>query len=251
MAPFIMVAPNGARRSKADHPALPVTIAQTVATAAACHAAGADALHLHVRDGAGRHTLDAGLYREALAELSTVVPAMRVQITTEAAGVFEPQAQLDCLRAVQPGWASVAPREIARDIDLAPRLYALCADQGTELQHILYDTADIARLKDWQARGIVRPDQTSVIFVLGRYASGQISAPEDLAPFLAAAPRTPRWMACAFGPAEHDCLIQAASQGGALRVGFENSLTDARGIPHTDNAASVATLVRSLQGPAK
>ena len=34
--PSLMVAPNGARRSKSDHPALPVTLPEIVATARAC-----------------------------------------------------------------------------------------------------------------------------------------------------------------------------------------------------------------------
>ena len=53
--PLIMAAPNGTRRVKADHPAIPITIFETVATAMACRAAGADALHLHVRDASGHH----------------------------------------------------------------------------------------------------------------------------------------------------------------------------------------------------
>ncbi|MEZ5797975.1 MAG: 3-keto-5-aminohexanoate cleavage protein [Paracoccaceae bacterium] len=246
--PRIMVAPNGARRGKADHPAVPLSIAETLATAVACRAAGADALHLHVRDGTGAHVLDAGLYREALRELAGAVPGMRVQITTEAAGIFGPQAQYDCLREVAPGWASVAVREIARDPGLAPRLYALCADQGTEVQHILYDSADAGLLRDWQARGIVRPGQGAALFVLGRYAAGQVSAPADLAPFRAALPDARGWMACAFGPGEHACLVEAARQGGAVRVGFENSLVAADGTPYADNAASVAALCAALQG---
>ena len=48
--PKIMVAPNGARLGKADHPALPVTIAEIVACAAACWHAGAGGIHAHVRD---------------------------------------------------------------------------------------------------------------------------------------------------------------------------------------------------------
>ena len=55
----LMVAPNGARKSSADHPGLPITVDAIAAEAAACREAGAQALHLHVRDDAGRHTLDA------------------------------------------------------------------------------------------------------------------------------------------------------------------------------------------------
>jgi uncharacterized protein (DUF849 family) len=48
--PAVMVAPNGARLGKAEHPALPVTIAEIVATARACHTAGAGAINAHLRD---------------------------------------------------------------------------------------------------------------------------------------------------------------------------------------------------------
>ena len=34
--PKLMVAPNGARRTKQDHPAIPVTLEQTIETAKKC-----------------------------------------------------------------------------------------------------------------------------------------------------------------------------------------------------------------------
>ena len=243
--PFIMVAPNGARRGKADHPALPLTTAEILDTARACQAAGADALHLHVRDDQGAHSLDAGRYREALEALAEI--PLRIQITTEAVGVYDVCAQLACLEQVQPGWASISVREIARDPALAPRVYATCAELGCEVQHILYDTDDVALLQRWQAEGVVRTGQDSVLFVLGRYAAGQQSTPAELDPFLTALPDAPDWMLCAFGPHEHACLAQAAQRGGALRVGFENSLVGADGTPHRDNAASVAALRALLE----
>lgn len=243
--PLIMVAPNGARRGKSDHPALPVTIAETVETAAACFAAGAQALHLHIRNDAGAHSLDPGRYGEALAEMARTLPGMRVQITTESAGIFGVAQQFDCLARLKPRWASVSVREIARDPDLAPRLYATCADNGTEVQHILYDAEDAALLARWQADGTVRAGQDSTILVLGRYATGQKATPADLVPLLAAKPAG-RWMLCAFGPAEHACLLDAARQGGDLRVGFENNLQHTDGTALRDNAESVALLVEEL-----
>ena len=48
----LMIAPNGARRTTADHPALPVTAAGLAGTARACQREGATAIHLHVRDDA-------------------------------------------------------------------------------------------------------------------------------------------------------------------------------------------------------
>jgi len=242
-----MVAPNGARRGKSDHPLLPVTLPEIIDTARACHEAGADALHLHVRDDDGAHSLDAGRYREALSELKAQVPGMRTQITTESAGMFDVAAQQACLRDVQPEWASISIREMARDPNLAWRVYDLCAEQGTDVQHILYDTDDASLLRDWQERSIIRSSQTSTIFVLGRYSTAHHASPDDIARFRAALPEVANWMVCAFGPQEHACLVAAAEQGGNLRVGFENSFTAADGTVHTDNAASVAILSKMLK----
>ena len=56
LLPYMMLAPNGARRGRADHPNLPVSIGETVAATQAAVLAGADGLHLHVRDAAGEHS---------------------------------------------------------------------------------------------------------------------------------------------------------------------------------------------------
>ena len=244
--PLIMVAPNGARRTQADHPALPVSLAETIATARACHRAGADALHLHIRDDTGGHSLDPGRYREALSELARTLPNMTVQITTESANIYDVPAQLRTLTQVAPKWASVSIREIARAPDLADAVYGACAHNDTRVQHILYDANDAALLRDWQSRGIVRADQGDVILVLGRYATGQTSAPQEVAALRDTIPQRANWMLCAFGATEHACLLRAAQLGGDIRVGFENSLYAADGTLHPDNAASVATLIARL-----
>lgn len=245
--PFILSAPNGAHRGKADHPALPVTIAETIATASACARAGADGLHLHIRDDNGQHSIDPGRYREALEALADATPDLRLQITTEAGGLFDVATQLTTLTQVRPDWASISVREINRTPELAEQVYGTCAHNGTEVQHILYNAEDAALLKRWQAEGTVGPEQDSVLLVLGRYSAGQNSSADDLPAFLQALPPVSRWMLCAFGPQEHACLAAAAGLGGDVRVGFENSLLSANGTPHHDNAASVAELVATLE----
>ena len=65
--PKLMVSPNGSRKMKKDHPAVPLSISEIVNTAKNCYTAGAEAMHFHVRDKNGLHVLDSGLYKEALA----------------------------------------------------------------------------------------------------------------------------------------------------------------------------------------
>ncbi|WP_417838642.1 3-keto-5-aminohexanoate cleavage protein [Tritonibacter scottomollicae] len=240
----MMVAPNGARRGKGDHPALPVTTAEIAETARACHVLGAQALHLHVRDGEGVHSLDAGRYRAAIAAVAESAPTMGVQITTESAGLFDVPAQLACLEALRPAAASVSVREMARDAGLAARVYALCAEAGTEVQHILYSPACVAQLKAWYKDGTVPLKMRDAILVLGQYATGQPGRPAMLPAFLKEiAPLQLRWTLCAFGPEEHACLLAAITAGGQVRIGFENSLGAQDAAPWADNAASVAAFL--------
>jgi 3-keto-5-aminohexanoate cleavage enzyme len=90
MIPLVVaVAPNGARRTKVDHPLLPLTPAEIAREAELCAAAGASVLHLHVRAADGRHTLDPDLYRSAVeAVRRTIGDRMVIQITTEAVGRY-------------------------------------------------------------------------------------------------------------------------------------------------------------------
>lgn len=245
--PRVMVAPNGARRGKADHPALPVTITETVATAAACHAAGAGALHAHVRDARGAHSLDPGLYAELLAEMARAVPAMPVQITTEAAGVYAPPAQR-ALLALRPEGLSAALREILADDDhaAARAFYHGAAEAGVAVQHILYTPEEVDRLAAEQARGTLPAGAVQLLFVLGRYSPGEVSQPADLSPYLARLAATELaadWALCAFGPAETACLLHGLGLGGKARVGFENNFRNADGRVAADNAARVAEIV--------
>lgn len=242
--PRIMVAPNGARRTKADHPALPMTIAEIVETARQCHVAGADGLHAHVRDAAGKHVLDAGLYRELMAEMAVAVPQMAVQITTEAVGAYSPEEQRTLVPEVNPKMVSIALREMLVDDEQSKTtaFYHWAKDAEISVQHILYDLSDIETLSHQLCKGFIPREDLQALLVLGRYTTSQISDPNDLPPLAnalkAAAPKVD-WAACAFGQNETACLQPAFNLGGKARVGFENNLLHRNGEVAADNAARV------------
>lgn len=239
----LMVAPNGARLTRADHPALPITPAQLAETARACADAGATALHLHVRDGAGQHSLDATHYAEAITAIAALTP-LPVQITTEAAGVFDVATQIACLRDAPARDASVALREVERDPALQVKAYRTAEEAGKDVQHILYNAADVAELIRLMEARVITAGSRRALFVLGRYSADQQSTPKDLQPFLSAMGTVPlSWSVCAFGRREHDCLMAALELGGQVRLGFENNRHAPDGTPYADNAASVAAFV--------
>ncbi len=247
----VTVAPNGAHRTKADHPALPITTAEIAQTAQACFEAGATGIHLHVRDNAGQHSLDAGRYREVIAAITAQAPAMEIQVTTEAAGLYSVAAQFTCLQQLVPKAASVSIREMMRDVQVATRLYAFAAEAGIKLQHILYSAKDLAQLQAWFDDGCIPAQMRSVIFVLGQYQPPVLATPDDLTPFLVTAKGMHLdWSICAFGRHELACAAQAQKLGGSIRIGFENNLELPDGTPARDNAQliSLATMHRKSLG---
>lgn len=255
MLPRLMVAPNGARLGKADHPALPITLPEIVETARACHAAGADGLHLHLRDGAGKHILDAGLYREAVSELAHALPEMAVQITTEAVGLYHAAHQRDVALNAGASLVSASIREIMTDTDRATahRFFHQCHEARIALQFILYDMSDLALLKSVLPPEMFSAPALQIIYVLGRYSTNRDSTPEDLRPFLDwmdTADWRPDWAVCAFGRGETACLQRAYEHGGKLRVGFENSLWSADGTIARDNAQRVREVAALTTGQA-
>lgn len=244
---ILMAAPNGARRTKKDHPALPMTPDEIAVAAAACLDAGAVLLHLHVRDRNGVHTLDPDAYRAATEAIRRAVgDRMIVQVTTEAVGMFSPAEQIASVRAVRPEAVSVAICELAATADQeadAAAFFAWLHGEGVMTQYILYSVDDIRRFTDLRRRGLIPEDRPSVIYPLGRYTAGQVSAPADLLPFLAAKEAdndNSVWTVCAFGPREGACAVAAAALGGHVRVGFENNLRLGDGSIAPDNAALLA-----------
>jgi 3-keto-5-aminohexanoate cleavage enzyme len=248
----LAVAPTGGRRSKEDHPALPVTAAELVAEAPLWRDAGASVLHLHVRDAGGAHTLSADAYKEAIKALRTAIGnAMLIQMTTEAVGRFAPVEQMAAVRAVRPDAVSLALRELAPEDDDKKSFADFVAWMLRERiapQIILYDRPDVDRLLRWAREGVVDPSAISVLYVLGRYTVNQTSNPVDLLAFLGVEELPFRdWMMCAFGPNELRCAALAALLGGHVRVGFENNMHLAGGKLAARNADLVAQTAETLR----
>jgi uncharacterized protein (DUF849 family) len=252
MTPLVvMVAPNGARRTKADHAELPITPAEIAREAARCAEAGASVLHVHVRDSDGRHSLDAGRYRAAIQTVQKALGERRViQITTEAVGRHTPAEQMQVVRELRPEAVSLALAELIPDdaaIGEAAAFLAWLQRERIAPQYILYSPHEVTRFHDLRRRGVIPQHRPLALFVLGRYAERTEAQPQDVLPFLAAYDADCPWSLCAFGPREGACVLTAAGLGGHVRVGFENNLWLADG----RLAASNADLVEQIAAGAR
>jgi len=215
----LAVAPNGARKTQADHPAVPISPAELAAAAASAQAAGAAMIHLHVRDAELKHSIDVGAYREATAAVREAVgERMVIQVTSEAVGIFTPQQQMAMVRELQPEAVSLAVREVIPEggEEEAGEFLAWLVGAGILPQYILYAPEDVGRFGKLQDAGVIPPGPACLLFVLGRYTPGQRSVPNDLLPYLTLIGDWPEaaklpWAICAFGPKETACVTAAAT----------------------------------------
>ncbi len=242
---IIIAAPNGARRNRRDHPALPITAAELADCAESLAAEGVSVLHLHVRGESGEHTLDANRYRLAIDAIRRRVGAgLILQMTTEAVGLYSRQQQMAAVRELRPEAVSLALRELCPDAAAeteAAEFFRWLGAENIWPQYILFSAADVRRFDTLRRRGIFSDDRPSCLLVLGRYAANLEGRPDELRAMLDAVDcRQFPWAACCFGRHENAALLAAAAEGGHVRIGFENNLVLCDGTQARDNAELIA-----------
>lgn len=249
--PFISVAPNGARKTQADLPQIPITPEELAEEAWRCAEAGAHLFHLHVRDDNQKHSLDPQRYQAALKAIRDKVGnRLILQVTTEAVGMYTPAEQMATVKALVPEAVSMGIRELVPDEaskSEAQAFFTWLGQQPTQVQFICYSADDLQYLNDVYQEGII-PKPSFVLFVLGT-KTGVWGKPENLHPFLdklKTLPFTFDWAVCAFGGDELACMLEAVKHGGHVRIGFENNhlLADGTVAPH--NAALIEQFKKHL-----
>lgn len=252
---IITVAPNGARKTKQDHPRLPIEPVELAEEALNCMEAGAAMIHLHVRNENGAHSIDVGRYKEAIAAIrDTCGDKILIQATTEAVGIYSPQEQMAMVRELKPESASLAIKELIPhgEEETAREFFHDIVTDGILPHYILYSEADLLRFQELVDKGVIPDANAFLLFVLGRYSEGQTSHPGDLLPFLNVLRKGIPWSVCAFGAMEHATVSAAIALGGHVRVGFENNFLLKNGEVAKSNAdlvKQVADVCRAIGRP--
>jgi len=222
----IMVAPNGARLLRDEHEELPLKKEQIVHTAKCCEQAGAQAIHLHVRDNEFKHILDVKRYKETTEAIRKECSQdFVIQATTESVGRYQPEEMITLIKELKPQATSVAIKELMPLVDNTVELkaardfYKFARTENIGVQHILYSSEDLRRFHKLLEQEIITGDKHSILFVLGRYAKNQKSEASDLIPYLQTLKELKldnkvHWMLCAFGQMEIPSLVSSAVLGG-------------------------------------
>ncbi len=146
---------NGVR-SRREHPALPVSPAELATDVAAVAAAGAGAVHLHVKDDDGADTFDGPRLAQVLTSVRAGCPGVPIGVTTGAWALPDPGARVAAIRSwtLVPDFASVNWHEEGAD-DVARALL----ERGIDVEAGLWHADAVA---SWQAS----PHRTRCLRVL-------------------------------------------------------------------------------------
>ncbi|MCU0300301.1 MAG: 3-keto-5-aminohexanoate cleavage protein [Candidatus Nanopelagicales bacterium] len=246
---LITVAPTGAESQQDANPALPVTLDELVVAARECQAAGASMVHIHIRDEAGRPTLDPGRLRETVAAIREATELI-VQLSTGGAVTDPFEARLAVLDAA-PDACSLTTGTVnfGDDVFHNPWPFVVELYQRTQALGILPEfelfelghVVALRRLLDEYgppAGGHVHCD-----FVLG-VPGGMPGTTPALVAGVAMLPDGATWSATGIGRTSVPVMLAALSMGGHLRVGMEDTLTYAPKRPVRDNAELVERAAR-------
>jgi uncharacterized protein (DUF849 family) len=256
---LITVAPTGAELAKSDFPQLPTTLEELVETAKSCEAAGAAMIHLHIRDAEHRPTLDHG-YLSAAVQALREQTSLVVQLST-GGSVRDPLEQRLTVLDAEPDSCSLTcgTTNFGDDVFLNPwgfmsDLYVQAQEREVVPEFELFDLGHVASLSRLLDRhGLPFGGRVHVDFVTG-VPGGMPGTPAALLAGVAMLPpEVTSWSATGIGRAHLPVAAAALAAGGHLRVGMEDNVVFARGVPVEHNQQLVeraAHLADVMQRPA-
>ena len=220
---LLTVAPNGARKTKADLPIIPLTAEEIGKDARACQQAGASMIHLHVRNAKGEHSLDSALYKAAIEQIQAQTEeSLFIQVTSEAVGKYSPDEQFEMIHQLKPQGVSIGLREIKHADELEINAhFNWMRDNDVFPQLILYNQHDLQLYKRWLEEGVLVGNAYPLLFVIGKHQVEGVFDKSVLQDKLEMSASS--WMVCAFGTQEYSVGKLATKLGGHVRLGFENN----------------------------
>lgn len=244
---IICVAITGSLPTKANNPAVPITIAEQVESTQAAFEMGASIAHCHVRDDAGLPTSDPERFGRLMEGLHQHCPGMIVQLSTGGrSGAGKTRGGMLPLRpdmaSLSVGSNNFPTRIYENPPDLVDWLAAEMQTYAVTPEIECFDLSHIFKAKDMWDKGQIAA-RPYVQFVMG--VKNAMPADRDAFDFMikttkrlfgADAP----WCAAGIGPAQFVLNEWCVASGGHARTGLEDNVRLDRDRLAPSNAALVA-----------
>ena len=247
---IICVAITGSLPTKANNPAVPITIAEQVESTHEAFEAGATIAHCHVRDDDGKPTSDPDRFAMLKEGLERHCPGMIVQLSTGGrSGAGQARGGMLPLRpdmaSLSVGSNNFPSRVYENPPDLVDWLAAEMLKYDVKPEVEAFDLSHILKAKEMQAKGQLA-GVPYVQFVMG--VKNAMPADRHVFDFYIQTverlfgPDAP-WCAAGIGPAQIVLNEWAVSSGGHARTGLEDNVRLDRDRLAPSNAALVQRVV--------
>ena len=246
---IICVAITGSVPTKADNPAVPVTIAEQVESTQEAFEAGASIAHCHVRDDEGHPTSDPERFARLKEGIETHCPGMIVQLSTGGrSGAGQARGGMLPLRpdmaSLSVGSNNFPTRVYENPPGLVDWLAAEMIAHDVKPEIEAFDLSHIFRAAEMHAKGQIR-DIPYVQFVMG--VKNAMPADRQVFDFYVATVRRlfgdVPWCAAGIGPNQIVLNDWAIAAGGHARTGLEDNVRLDRDRLAPSNAALVRRTV--------
>ena len=244
---IICVAITGSLPTKADNPAVPISVAEQVESTHAAFEAGAAIAHCHVRDDDGKPSSDPERFARLMEGIERHCPGMIVQLST--GGRSGTGTERGGMLSLRPDMASLSvgsnnfpTRVYENPPDLVDWLAAEVVKYRVKPEIEAFDLSHILKAKEmWDRAQIV--ERPYVQFVMG--VKNAMPADRDVFDYYIHTvhrlfgPDTP-WCAAGIGANQIVLNDWAISAGGHARTGLEDNVRLDRDRLAPSNAALVA-----------
>jgi len=254
----ISVAITGSVPSKADNPAVPISVNEQIESTQEAFEAGASLVHIHVRDGDGKPSSSTESFAAVQRGIIEHCPGMIVQFSTGGRG--RALEQRGAMLSLRPDMASLAtgsvnfPSSIYENPpDFVDQLAVAIRDNAAKPEVEVFDAAMLYRAVQMVQEGLL-DSPPHVQFVLG--LRNALPARRELLEFLVSELHAllPGATWTGAGMARHQLTVNrwCLELGGHCRTGLEDNLRFDRSRLATSNAElvrRVATLCAEYQRP--
>lgn len=251
MKTIITAALTGAVSPKSRNPNIPTTPREIAEDGIRCWKAGASILHLHMRDDNFRGSMDKERFRETVNILRNECDAILNLTTSGELGVPD-ERRWEHVVLLKPEMATFDAGTInagdgifENSVEFLFKLGKILIENGVKPEVEIMDLGFISAAQYYLSKGVLL-NPVHYQFVLGFGFSGAPATPENLLYMKSKIPADVTWSAFGTGSAHMPILYTAIAAGGHVRVGLEDNIYYAPGVPAT-NEMLVQRAVRAVK----
>lgn len=229
---IVNLAPTGMIPTRIMTPHVPITEQEIVADVRRCVEMGANMLHLHARDEAGRPTYKKEIYARLIGAVRNLYPEIVICVSLSGRdfGAFEERSDpLNLTGDLKPDMGSLTLGSMnfsqsasVNSPDMIMRLAEKMADTGIKPELEVFDTGMLNYARYLLSKGLIKPP-LYFNFILGNIATAQ-ATPAHLGQLMNDMPPDSLWTGGGVGSVQLSMNAAGLLYGNGVRIGLEDYL---------------------------